>query len=330
MRKLAIPLVVLSLLTLAAMACAQDNWTDDLAINGYFQARYEGDDATEDEFKIRRMFTNLIADLSDDANAVLTFAYFDNYKPGFEDDIIIYNMFVDYQINDVWSARFGLVPTTFGYEAWQSSQSRIALERARILQGDPGAGSCGFYFGGASDRGLLLKRAGENGAPDLYFSVANGQFRRSDANSAKNIGIDAKWQRDWGQFGVSWLDGTYTDAAGLETDRDAMGAYALFDSGAFNFQAEYADGELRGADRDGWYLQVSKPMADKPWMPYVKYEEYNADTNAGCIADWSALRGGVVWDLDEANQLTVEIYDTDDDHNDVEVGGFGVSWQASY
>lgn len=329
MRKLALPLIIISLLTLAAMACAQDNWADSLSINGYFQARYEGDDAAEDEFNIRRMFTNMIGDLSENANGVLTFAYFDNYKPGTEDDIIIYNMFVDYQINEQWSTRFGLVPTTFGFEAWQTSQHRIALERARILQGDPGNAGCGFYFGGASDRGIWLKRSGENGEPDAYFHIANGQFRKSDLNSNKNIGLDLKWQRDWGQFGVSWLDGKYTDASG-ETDREALDGYVLFNTGEVAIQAEYADGKLRGADRDGWYLQVSKPMADKPWMPYIKYEEYNADTNAGCMTDWSALRGGVAWQIDDANELTVEIWDSDDDATDTEVGGFGISWQASY
>lgn len=332
MRKLAIPLVVIFVLSLAAMACAQDSWADSLSINGYFQARYEGNDAVEDEFHVRRMFTNMVGDLSEDSTAVLTFARFDNYQPPFEDDIIIYNMFVDYQLNEQWSTRFGLVPTTFGYEAWQTSQHRIALERARILQGDPGVPTkCGFYFGGASDRGLWVKRSGENAEPDAYFHVANGQFRKSDANSNKNIGVDLKWQRDWGQFGVSWLDGKYTDSSGNEAAREALDGYVLFDAGCVDIQAEYADGELLGDDRDGWYAQVSKQMDDKDLTPYLKYEEFNSTTASGnCNADYSAIRLGAAYQVDEANELTLEIYDSEDTASDKEIGGFGLSWQASY
>ena len=339
-----IPLMVLAMVfSIVACATAQKgevcSLSDKLTICGYSQMRYDGGDQLgpnddPEDFTLRRAFLNIIANPNERCMIVLTLATFDPNPPGHaSDDLVVYNLFMDYKLNDVYSARFGQVPTYFGLEAWQGSSERVALERAAILQSGPGA--LGFYYAGATDRGIWVKRAGEGSAPDMYFGVCNGQGRNSDYDSNKNYSIDLKWKRDWGIFGVSWFDGTLgpTGAAinpAVETDRSAIDAYIKYRTPGWDFQAEYADGELLGADRDGWYVQVCKVKEGRSWVPYLKYETYDADAPAN--VEYDALHGGVAWQVDDHNELTVQVSDVDLDNatGSFDAVKFGVSWQMSF
>jgi len=155
MKRFVVPIMILVLgVLLVACASAQNNWADRVTISGYLQARYDGGDTAVQDFTLRRAFLNIAGQAGDKTNVVLTLATFDP-MPGTSrpDDIMVYNLFIDHKINDVWSARFGQVPTYFGLEAWQGSSQRVALERAMILQGGGAPGNTsGFYFFGAPDR----------------------------------------------------------------------------------------------------------------------------------------------------------------------------------
>ncbi len=339
-----VPLMVLVMVfSIMAYAGAQKgevcSLSDKLTICGYGQMRYDGGDKLPagaddpEDFTLRRAFLNVIANPNDRSMIVLSLATFDPNPPPphAQDDIIVYNLFMDYKLNDVYSVRFGQVPTYFGLEAWQGSAERVALERAMILQGS-GAGNnqSGFYFFGAPDRGIWLKRAGEGSAPDMYFGVCNGQGRTSDYDSNKNYSIDLKWDRDWGIFGVSWFDGEYNDTGPSltgEQDRSAINAYAKYRTPAWDFQGEYANGKMLGADRDGWYVQVCKIMEGKTWMPYLKYEKFDSD-GPGAPCNYDALHGGVEWQVDNHNELTVQVSDVDLGSDDAVK--FGVQWQMSF
>jgi hypothetical protein len=339
-----VPLMVLVMVfSIMAYAGAQKgevcSLSDKLTICGYGQMRYDGGDKLPagaddpEDFTLRQAYLNVIANPNERCTFVLTLATFDPNPPqNSPDDIIVYNLFMDYKLNDVYSVRFGQVPTYFGLEAWQGSSERVALERAAILQSGPGA--LGFYFASASDRGIWLKRTGEGNSPDVYFGICNGQSMDRDYDSNKNYSIDLKWDRDWGMFGVSWLDGTLgpsplaSDPA-VETDRKAIDAYVKYRTTGWDLQAEYADGKLLGADRDGWYVQVCKIMEGKTWKPYLKYEEYNADApGTASDVEYDALHGGVEWQVDNHNELTVQVSDVDLGSDDAVK--FGVSWQMSF
>lgn len=329
MKRLVPFMLVAMLLALASAAGADGSWADKVKVNGYAQLRYAGgDEPIVDDFAVRRAFANIIGTPNDRTMFVLSLAIFDPMPPGNQqDDILVYNLFADYKIDDVWSVRFGQVPTYFGLEAWQSSSDRLALERARILQGGGAADTCGFYFNGASDRGLWLKYTGKDSAPDAYFGICNGQFRSGDTAAAdgKNISIDLKWDLDWGKFGLSWFDGDYDDGTGAVTDRSAWDAYVKWTGKTVDFQAEYADGKLLGRDRDGWYAQLAF-VGSPDYMPFLKYEEYNSDSNllGGSGSSYEAIHAGVALQLDAANELTLQISDTES-----EMYGYATSEQMS-
>lgn len=345
MRRLVVLLVVVMALMIIAGASAQEGevctLSDKLTVCGYLQARFAGGDNVEEDFVLRRAFLNVIAKPSERSGLVLTLATFDPNPPDHSsDDIFVYNLFADYQLNDQWSVRFGQVPTYFGLEAWQGSSDRTALERAAITQSGAAAGTGadlrGFYWFGASDRGVWFKRTGTGSEPDIHLGVCNGQGRASDYDNNKNYSIDLKWTADWGTYGASWFTGDYGvfDAATgtwNETTRRAFDVYGRIHTGPWAFQGEYATGKLLGSSRNGWYLQAERTMEGKPYTPYVKYEEFTNKLSPHNDT-YDAIHGGVAWDLDAKNQVTVQLSDARIRTGGVRVkdASFGVQWQTSF
>lgn len=343
MRTLVPLMVLVMLLTIVAYAGAQEGAicspSDKMTICGFLQARYSGSDSTVEDFSLRQMYVNLMGKVNENAGFVLTLATFDPNPPGHaSDDIVVFNLFGTYKFTDEWSVLLGQVPTFFGLEAWQSSSQRLALERAAICEkGRTGVAAdlFGFYFAHPSDRGLWVKRTGTEGQPDVYVGMCNGQFADTDADSNKNVSLDVKWTRDWGMAGVSWLDGDLkwpNDATGTWNDRKAVDVYAKYLYRTWNLQGEWADGKMLGTDRDGWYLQVSRVVEGKNYIPFVKYEEFNNVAAGVTMAEYDAIHAGVALQLDDKNQITFQITDADVTNGSTTTDdfSFGASWQTSF
>ncbi len=340
MKKLVPFMLVAMLLAIAGAAGAQGSWADKVKVNGYAQVRYAGGDDMVDDFALRQAYFNIIGTPNDKTMLVLTLASFDPMPPTHASDgVMVYNLFVDYKIDDVWSVRFGQVPTYFGLEAWQGSSARLALERARILQGRAGVDTAGFYWMHASDRGAWLKYAGQGGAPDAYFGIWNGQGPNTDTAAAggKNVSVDLKWRKDWGTFGLSWFDGKWDDGAGNVTDRSAWDAYVQYVGKSFEFQTEYADGKLLGRDRDGWYAQFAL-TSNPSYTPFLKYEEYRSNDRAvgGEWSRYDAIHAGVALNIDASNELTLQVSDqkaksgVGSSETRSDAFQYGISWQTCF
>ena len=104
------------------------------------------------------------------------------------------------------------------------------------------------------------------------------------------------------------------------------------------FQGEYADGELLGRDRDGWYGQLS--VVNNPnYTPFVKYQEYRSSDGVvnGAMSNCDAIEAGVALQLDPNNEVTIQITDRDTTvraanqaAQSMDAFEYGVSWQTSY
>ncbi len=338
MTRLAVCVVLVTMLMTVGIAVAQEgqqeSWADRINVSGYFQFRYIDTDQANmfDTFDFTRMYVTIRGDIDKRNTGIITFA---RVGPG-DPNIDLYNAFVDYMIDEQYRVQVGQVPTWFGLEGWQGSSQRLAFERAKIIQAGPG-----FYWQGASDRGIWFRRQpADPDEPMVIAGVCNGQFRADDANDDKNIELHLKWQQDWGVFGASWMDGTFVNVGG-ETDRSAWGAYIRLTPGALcdvGGQAEYLDGDLLGAERDGWYGQVEYDVGTGKDTLFARYEEFNASVNAANFAEYTGWSVGWVHRVYDSSQITVQYTDGDWSRTgtvDNATGNagedlFGAQWQYAF
>jgi hypothetical protein len=318
----------------------EDCWYDRVCIFGYFQFRYvdTDDEMLNDQFDFTRMYLTLKGDVDERTTGIITISRVGPQDP----NIDLYNAFVDYRLSDRYAIQAGQVPTWFGLEAWEGSSVRLPFERAKIFQAGPG-----FFWQGASDRGVWVRRNPEGKEPLAVLGVWNGQFRNDDANDDKNISLDLKFNRDWGQFGASWFDGTYVGGdPAVETDRSAVAAYVRKFADPWGFQAEWADGELLGADRDGWYVQGMWDFQDDKNVAFARYEQFNAEPQAvaaaqgvaGAQAEYDGLTLGVRHKMYDSGFITVQYTDGDWDRTGVVDGQsgdesedlLGIQWQYNF
>lgn len=300
--------VLVVVLCAMGVAYAQDgdNWSDRISVSGYFHARYDTGEAIEDGFNFRRMFLNLISNVNDRTMGVITLSRVGPNDP----NIDLYNAFVDYKISDEWNVQIGQAPTWFGLEGWEGSSVRLPLDRALILEAGPG-----FFYKGAPDRGVWLGRKQAENFPALRLGVCNGEFRASDQNTNKTVSADLKWKYDWGQAGLSYLDGKEGPDA-TETPREAVGAYVRLFPAPWGLQAEWADGEMLGADRDGYYVQGCHAFEDHPGTLFLRWEEMSVESammpaQASSSSEYEALHVGYAYQLDANNEITVQWTDAE-------------------
>ncbi len=304
MKRLTICVVVVAMLLCLGLATAEEeSWYDRLDVSGYFQFRYldhlgtEGADQA-DQFQFRRMFITLRAQMDHRSTGVICFSRVGPDDP----NVDLFLAFVDYRLDDEWAIQAGQVPTWFGLEGWEPSAVRLPFERARILEAGPG-----FYWQGPADRGVYVRRSPQSPEEPLaIFGIVNGQFRSGDLDDDKNVELHLKWQQDWGQFGLSWMDGNYVDGAGISTSRNAVNAYVRKFADPWGFQAEWADGDLLGASRDGWYLQGVYDLEDDKNVLFARYEEFNARVDDDNCASFDAWTVGVRHRVYDSGYLTLQ------------------------
>lgn len=346
MSRVTICMVVITMLLAMGLSLAQEGleeqcWYDRICMSGFFRIQYLDTDApgAHDNFDVRDLYLTFQGDIDARSRGIITFARVGPNDP----DVTIYNLFVDYSMSDQYKVQIGQVPTWFGLEAWEGSSVRLPFERAKILEGT--AAGFGMWWQGASDRGVWFRRMptpGSSCEPMLIAGVSNGQFRSDDENDDKNIDAHLKWMKDWGQFGLSWMDGTYVDGQSVETERSMWDAYVRLHPntvvGPIGLQFEYADGELLGADRDGWYGQAVYDFGNTKDRAYLRYEEFNADVDAANMAEFTGWTVGWAHQVYDSSQITLEWRQGDWDRMgtvDGQTGSndedwIGAQWQYSF
>jgi hypothetical protein len=331
-------MVIATMLLSMGVAFAQEGleqeecWYDRVCLFGYFQFRYvdTDDEMLNDQFDFTRMYLTLKGDVDERTTGIITVSRVGPQDP----NIDLYNAFVDYQLSDRYAIQAGQVPTWFGLEAWEGSSVRLPFERSKIMQAGPG-----FYWQGASDRGVWVRRNPEGQEPLVVLGVWNGQFRNDDANDDKNVSLDIKFDREWGQFGASWFDGSFVGGTpAVETDRNAVAVYVRKFAAPWGVQAEYADGELLGADRDGWYVQGMYDFEDGKNTAFARYQEFSAEADATNFADFDGFSVGVRHKVYDSGFITVQYSDGDWERTGTVDGAsadesedlLGIQWQYNF
>ncbi len=321
-------------------APAKAKWYDKITWNGYFQTRYRWlRNSRNDDFFLRRMYINLIAKPNPRTTAVVTYA---RIGPGWntvanDTNTDWANIFVDYKMTPQWVVRLGQGPTWFGIEDAQSSSRRIPLERASVFEGTGGVPGVipnhfGLYFQGPWERGIWFIRNPKKNEPQIILGLNNGQFRGLEIDTTKNFSAHLKWQRPWGRWGVSWLDGQWTNSAnGMQTPRDALGFNFRYEPDPVGFQAEYMTGRQFGSDVDGWYCQLEIQPRNHAGRVFFKYENQDFDiepTPDLACEDYEAWHIGYAYQLDKNNRLTLQYTDAEAGNADADEVGF--QWQLGF
>ncbi len=314
----------------AAASAASGNWADRISIDGYLQMRYEdrdmgrssgsrpadnGRDGEHDGFYLPRLHVSLRADVNERTKAVMTWSRLGDTssRPQWTTDWT--DIYLDYAASDKWTVRIGQAPNWFGLEGAQDSSQRVSLERAAFLTRIPELGGPdwknGVYHAGRWDRGVwFIRNRKSTGGPQAILGLTNGSYRDVENNSNKALSVDLKWERPWGQYGVSWLDSKTSFSP--DRDRSALLGYVRLarPDQRWAAQAEYMDGKLHGDDVAGWYGQLEYRLTKNPTWAFVKLEEFNPEGDA----KYEALHLGLTKQLDENNELTLQWTDADCDY----------------
>ncbi len=295
-------------------------WYDNITINGYFQARYRHFDYDEnrwpivnnqqlrDQFYIPRLYVNFISQLNNKTKAVLTVQ-----RGGATNASADWaNVFVEYNFDDIWSARFGQAQHYFGIDMAESSSARLPMERAGFATG--GAGLRGA-FADAWDRGIWVTRKGCSKAePDVILGLFNGEWRNVAADGSVGYSVDARWNFDWGFAGVSWVDSHIWDAVNGTQPREMFGLHARYlGIPRWRFQGEWVTGTVgtvggQNQDADGWYLQAAHEIPSMPGIVFARYDEWDAGQ---ATSDYQALHLGYRHQLTSLDELTLQLTDAD-------------------
>ena len=148
MTRLATCMLLVAMLLPVCVAVAQEGleeqcWYDRICISGFFRVRYmDTDSASEfDQFDLRDLYLTIQGDIDARSRGIITFSRVGPNDPNLD----VYNLFVDYRIDDQYRVQIGQVPTWFGLEAWEGSSVRLPFERAKILEGTPAG--LGLWWG---------------------------------------------------------------------------------------------------------------------------------------------------------------------------------------
>jgi Phosphate-selective porin O and P len=338
---------------IVAEKAAIKKWFDKISIRGYVQARYtylpgdktirsEYDNTIRDNtgFAFRRVRLVISGDVTDWLSFYVQ-PEFAGSVPGTTGDQS--NNFV--QLRDAYADVFLPVPflfleekelrvrvgqskVPFGFENLQSSQNRIAFDRAdglnSAVQGERDLGLFLYYT--PKETRKLFKRlvdSGLKGSGDygvLGIGVYNGQtINVNERNDNKHVVLHATYPMElpYGQiiqFGVDAYRGAFnvgTTSAGITRENNGnilderVGVHFVLYPQPIGFQAEWNWGngpQLNGSrtrveegNVQGGYVQgMYKWDVNQPWLtsviPYVRYQEYSGGKKHRTNAPFNVVR----------------------------------------
>lgn len=325
-------------------APAKKAWYDTMTVKGYVQARYQARQydsnlAAVDEFMFRRLYLALVAPLSNKSKAVVMW---EGAGPTMNSGAYSTwaDLYADYNVTPNWTIRMGQGPTFFGLDDHEGSSVRPTPERAVAFEGNSNLKIRGICYLGPWDRGAWAiydtrpKPTAEGWRAVL--GCINGQFREPDVSSGKTWTADVEYYGDWGQAGVSWIDGKHTStmagspAPKFSDDRKAWGLNVRVNPKVnWGFQAEYINGTwasistaTKATDTKGYYGQLSyafdnsgEPLPDALMfgkmrqMGYVRYERFDPGNDGTSNPDFAVYKGihvGYKYRLTNLDDVTLE------------------------
>jgi len=322
---------LLALLTLAATGwSAPMKWT----LGGYLQARFTEDfgsidypAAADNPSTFTALRPSILLRAFDDEHLFLQLFL---QAPRGSSSPEFMHAFAEYRAAP-YAARAGLFPAPFGYENPLSSAGLITTERSQASQELIGAL--------ANDRGIYVHyMPGPEGKFNAALALVNGQpYNVShDTNNAKNLVARVGYYLPGGEVGVSAISGKGREAI----DPGTFNRFAVdlvWAKAPFTIIGEYIAGttgtpielvEVK-TDARGGYLTFAYRAPDTPWMPYLRLDVLDRDTDAA--GDYfNRITGGVSYYLNANSKLQAELESINDQRNPDLEGRFTLQYQITF
>lgn len=297
------------------------------AINGYVQGRYTtnfGENTAPSSFNINRTYINVRVDVSPHVGAGMLV--------GGVSAPVVYEAYADYKFSPDLKARIGLYRAPFGYETSSSSSRLITLERSQVIQ-------ILMYRDFTFDRGLYAYYTPVDSKFNVSAAITNGTFLKSalDTDKRKNLIVRAGYALPGGQVGVSVLTGLQQQSRKM----DRTGVDLQTQLGEFTIQSEAVIGcglianfgtpaeNFVNNKAKGAYLTVAYQQKESKYQPYLRYDIFNQNVDAGG-QNYHRLTAGLNYMIDKASKLTAEYQNINDDLNPNVNGALGLQYQISF
>jgi hypothetical protein len=246
-------------------------------IRGFVQLRYEDDDASGENpsFAVRRARFNIEGSVAPRVSYRLEFQG-DAALPGEGAGTTtqLSTAYMDYT-SRLKRLRLGQAKVPWGYELETGATDLWTSERAYVMD---------ELFPSQRDIGLQgsFRASDAYGSPQIDIGLFNGTgINTEDNNSRKNPMIRLKWPTSTGSVALSAYRGTDGEGpSATRQDRYGIGAELGWPDGT-EFVGEYVRGKNLGADVEGWYAQVGRPIRrDLRDLAFLKYDVYDEDLDA--------------------------------------------------
>ena len=203
---------------------------------------------------------------------------------------------LDYKFSDLAFFRTGQITIPFGYELEESTPDLWTGDRSQMMD---------QLFPDQRDLGAFLEGRRTPGAPQFDLGVFNGAgIDLYDNNMHVNPMGRVKFSVPYGSVALSAYDGTNgTGTSATSQDRYGVGTKLAF--GQTLFMGEWIKGKNLGADVEGYYAQVGRPLlSNRSNLLFAKFDMYdqNLDAPQQLFRRWSL---GYWYELDKYSRLTL-------------------------
>ncbi|HEY3282582.1 MAG TPA: porin [Armatimonadota bacterium] len=266
-------------------------------LSGYVQARFETNITPkgQSDFSIRRARVKVQGDPTPWSSVVYQ-------VEAAGANVTTLDAYADLRPKSLPFLRAGQFKVPFGLEVAENPADRLAPEASKAVS---------TLFGTLRDRGFMLGHEIKANQPgvSVFLAALNGNGSNArDNNGTKDVALRVVRPFTWGALGASYYTGRFTrgvttkDATGasittdVTTSKERYGAEALVSLGRAEVRSEYIAGHDLGASVSGGYAQAAYTLKKPTGTPFVKYDWYDKNRNAG--GDWYSR-----WSLGYAHQL---------------------------
>ncbi len=267
-------------------------------LDGYFQVRYQDDDASDrNEFLVRRARFNIRGPVSDRWSYRIEFQLDAREEGrGPTSKTQLRTLYADYEMERS-VLRIGQAKVPWGYELLESVPNLWSAERSLFMD---------VLFPNQRDIGVQYAYTAGPNRPRLDVGIFNGTgINASDDNKRKNLMARVDVPVPNGSVAFSGYIGKRGEAEEA-TDQDRFGLSARFKwPGGAEFMGEAVSGKDRGADVGGWYAQLGHPITKNASnLLFAKYDQYDPDTDVtdNLFKRWTL---GYWYQLNPATRLTL-------------------------